>query len=219
MMEVEYELTLEDVSALHACYRKHPPAARRRIDPVAGIVLLVACTLGLLAFAAAIALHMDSAALLLIGGSAGIVIGSLFENWHLKRMTAPRTLVENGNDAVKILGWARVVLDAQGIHVTSQFSACLYLWNGIEKIVRTEEYIFFYVTTKGAQIVPLRAFADGKLFDAFADAAHRCHSMAGVGEDAAWKPHGATGIQAPDLSSKSETVQGIIPKDSDSQRT
>src|ERR1019366_6648023 len=119
MMEVEYELTPEDISAFHADYRKHAPVLQRRIDPVVGYVMLVTCTLGCVAFGAAIALNMDSLALLLIGASAGVCAGSWIEGWQRKRMTAPWNLFESHRDAEKILGWQRVVLDAQGIDVTS----------------------------------------------------------------------------------------------------
>jgi len=43
--------------------------------------------------------------------------------------------------------------------------------------------------------------------------------MAGVGEAEAWKRRGETGIQAPDQSGKSGTVDGIIPKEGDSRHT
>jgi YcxB-like protein len=219
MMEVEYELTLEDISAFHAYYRKHPPASHRRIDPVGGLVIWIVCSLYGLALLAAFALGIDSFLVpILIGAWAGAMMASIFNSWYLKRR-ALRMALEGGKDAEKVLGWAQVVLDAQGIHVTSQFSSCVYLWQGIDKIATTDEHIFFYVTTMSAQVVPLRAFADGRAFDAFADMAKRYHGMAGVREGGAWERRGATGIQAPDQSGKSGTVEGIIPKEGDSRHT
>ena len=178
MMEVEYELTPEDVSAFHAYYRKHPPASRRRLDPVAGLVIWFMCAIYGGALFAAFALGVESFWVpILIGAWAGAITASIFDIWHRKWVASrmSRRSLEHGRDAEKVLGWARVGLDAQGIHVTSQFSSCLYLWNGIEKIATTDEHIFFYVTTMSAQVVPLRAFAEGRAFDAFADMAKRYH--------------------------------------------
>jgi hypothetical protein len=226
-MEVEYELTRDDISAFHAYYRKHPPASHRRIDPVGALVIWIVCALYGLALLAAVALGIDSFVVpILIGSLAGTMMTSHFDNWYLKRRTL-RMALENGKDAEKILGWQRVVLDAQGMHLTSRFSSSIFLWHGIDKIATTDEHIFFYVTTMLAQVVPLRAFADGRAFDAFADAAKRYHGMAAVGEavqevmteGAVWERRGATGIQAPDQSGKSGTVEGIIPKEGDSRHT
>jgi YcxB-like protein len=217
-MEVEYELTLEDISAFHAYYRRHAPASHRRIDPIVGVVILISCILYGLALLTVLALGVGSFWVpILIGAWAGALIASIFDTWHFKWMASrmSRKALEYGRDAEKVLGWCRVILDPQGIHVTSQFSTCLYLWNGIEKIATTDEHLFIYVTTGSAQVVPLRAFADGRAFDSFVDMAKRYHSMGGVGEGAAWVHHGATGIQAPDPSGKSGTVEGIVSKESD----
>ena len=77
----------------------------------------------------------------------------------------------------------------------------------------TEEHIFIFVTTTSAHLIPLRAFADGRAFDAFADAAKRYHGMPGAHEDGEREHPRSTGILAPDQSGKSGTVEGIIPKE------
>jgi YcxB-like protein len=215
MMEVEYELTPEDVSAFHAYSRRHPSAPRHRLDPMTGLIMWIMCVLFSLACFAAFAFQISLIVvpMLIVAWVSGWTAVVAYE-WYLK-WRAPRAIrkwLQGGRDAEKVLGWARVILDAKGIHVTSQFSSCLYLWNGIEKIATTDEHLFLYLTTGSAQVVPLRAFADGRAFDAFADAAKRYHGMAGVGEGEAWKRRGATGIQAPDSSGKLGTLEGIVPK-------
>jgi hypothetical protein len=211
-MEAEYELTPEDVIAFNRYHRKHQSGPRLRIDPITGLIVWILCcvfAIGLMcAIVSGIGLYMIP---LLIAALFGFLFGavglSYYAQWTLSRSV--RRVLQRGKDTAKILGWARVVLDAQGLHVTSDFSSCLYLWKGIDKVLITYEYIFIYVTTTLAQIVPAQAFADRSDFNAFADAARRYHAAAGVGEEERPRP---TGIQTSEQTSKPATAEGIIPK-------
>jgi hypothetical protein len=87
--------------------------------------------------------------------------------------------------------------------------------------VTTKDYAFVFINTEMAFILPRRIFPDDRAFNDFVETARRYRRMAGVGEAVqevmdegkAWERRGATGIQEPDQSGKSGTVEGIIPKE------
>ncbi len=215
MMEVEYELTPEDLTAFYRYHRKHLPASKLRIEPIAGIGIWITCCLFIFAIVGATVLRLESfivPVLLVFGVSFWFSMGWYTTKW----MTPPTTLrsLQNRKDAEKVLGWGRLTLDDQGIHIASRFSSSFFRWNGIDKVEATDEYIFIYLMSYNAQIIPLRAFTDDRAFNAFAEAAKRYQ---GTASDAVRQEVGErrrpTGIQASDYSRKSGTVEGIVPKE------
>ncbi len=138
----------------------------------------------------------------------------------LVKLTAPnatRKALQEGRNAEKALGWRRFVIDAQGVHNIAENFSVNYLWKGIDKVATTDEHVFLYITTANAFIVPLRAFADARAFDAFVESARRFHGLAGVGEVVREvlgtreprERRGAAGARLPDASLP---VEGITPK-------
>ena len=89
------------------------------------------------------------------------------------------------------------------------------LWLGVEKIVSTKDYAFFYITPTLVHVVPRHAFEDEEEFKKFVNAARLYHEAAKVDIAAVGQgrqPPSSTNIQALDQSGKSGTVEGIIPK-------
>jgi hypothetical protein len=223
-MEVEYEQTPDDLKALQRHLVKHQLKDKRNplVSAFVGIgVVLFAYLLVYLKDMVQIPFVDD-----LFSKLPEILVGALLTGLalvlHIKvsARNAMRKRLRAGRNAEKVLGWRRVVIDAQGVHITSKVSSTTCLWDGIDEVATTNAHVFFYIMTNSAFVVPRRAFPSDQAFDDFVDAARRYHGMAGGGDavwemtsDGLWERGGATGIQAPGSSGKSGTVEGIIPKE------
>jgi hypothetical protein len=227
-MEIEYNLTPEDLMALQRHVRQHRPKARQ--NPLVGSVIWISVFLGcLMLFYVRDIVEIplvDYLVSLLPGVGAGTLLAFLLITLSAKVMArnATQRLLQAGRNAEKALGWRRLVIDAQGVYNASRLFSTTYQWRGIDEVATTDAHVFLYIMTMNAFIVPRRAFPSDRAFDDFVDAARRYHGTAG--DDAAWEMtsngswegRGATGIQAPDPSGQSGTVEGIIPKEGDSRR-
>src|SRR5436305_2018171 len=119
-MDVEYEVTIEDVAAFHRYHLKHLPAPQRRIDPLTGLFVWIICCLFSVVVIGAFAFRIDSyfIPLLLaawIGGATALIVRGWYAKWSAYRIGL-RTL-QNSRDARHVLGWCRVLIDAQGLQI------------------------------------------------------------------------------------------------------
>ena len=120
------------------------------------------------------------------------------------RFTGPalaRQVLRQGRNALKLFGWRRVSLDANAVRSTTDFASFTYHWHGIDKIAVTPDYVFFYVTTNTAVIVPQAAFPNDREFADFVEAARRYHRMGEISREqlggGVWEPRGPTGVKPP----------------------
>jgi hypothetical protein len=206
-MEVEYELTTEDLIAFQRYHQQNPPSPQQRGGPatalVGGFVFLMFVTAGLFFFLSdnPTASWYILMVPFVVLGAAAMLLGLIV----YARLTAPRQLsraMQQGRNAEKFLGWRRLSIDAEAIRNTSEFASATYLWHGIDKVGATLDHAFFYINTTTAVIVPCRAFRDDRLFKDFVDAARHYHRMGEVaGETAAgrgaWGLPRSSGNEAP----------------------
>jgi hypothetical protein len=223
-MEIEYELTPEDLMALQRHVRQHRPKVRR--NPLVASAIWIGVFLGcLILFYVRDVFELplvDYFFPLLLGVGAGALLTLIGLTLYGKQMArnATQRLLQAGRNAEKALGWRRIVIDAQGVYNASKLFSTTYQWRGIDEVATTGAHVFLYFTTMAAFIVPRRAFPNERAFEDFVDAARRYHGAAG-NDDAVWEMtskglwgrRGATGIQAPDPSGKTGTVEGIVPKE------
>jgi hypothetical protein len=213
VMEVEYELTPEDVVAFNRYSRwgffPRPPTRWKTDLIILGLLVVSASVLVYVLFA----LDFSLSSLFYSAFPPFIsVFTSILTIFLMNRILAPTQIwktLRQGRNAEMVLGWQQIALNAQGVRRESQFSSSIHFWKGIDKVATTEEHVFFYLRTATAYIVPLRAFPDGRAFDAFADAAKRYYETAGVAEAGECKRPQETGIQAPGESGRAER---IVPK-------
>jgi hypothetical protein len=226
-MEVEYELTAEDLIAFQRYYQSHPHTRSQQGGPnpfgrlVWWLILTVVAVVLYFAASADFVLteQLSYYLVAILGGAAFTLFGIVIYG----RSMGPkliRKVLNQGRNAEKLLGWRRFSIDAEAARNTTDFASVTYLWKGIDKIVTTREHAFFYFTTQLAFILPRRAFPDDQAFNDFVETARRYRHMASVGEavwevtgEGLWERRDPTGIQAPDQSGKSGTVEGIIPKE------
>ena len=228
-MEIEYKLTTEDLMAFQRHVRRHRPKVRQ--NPLVASVIWISVFLGcFMLFYVRDKVEIplvDYLVSLLPGVGAGALLAFVLITLSAKVMArnATQRLLRAGRNAEKALGWRRVVIDAKGVYNASRLFSTTYQWRGIDEVATTDAHVFLYFTTLAAFIVPRRAFPSERAFDDFVEAARRFHGTA-CDDDAVWemtskglwKRRGAPGIQAPDRSGKTGTVEGIIPKEGDSRR-
>ena len=201
-MEVEYELTPEDLIAFQRYHRQSAPQPQQRGGPantlVGTVIFISVATMASFFFLS----DNPTAAWYLtmvpfIGlGAALAMLGMIV---HV-RLTAPRLLfraMQQGRNAEKFLGWRRLSIDAEAVRSASDFAASTYLWHGIDQVGTTLDHAFFYINTTTAIVVPRRAFRDDRAFDEFLEAARYYHRMGGEVVRRAWARDYPTGMPAP----------------------
>ena len=178
-MEVEYDLTPEDLTALQRYHRHnaaHRPQPQWGLANLFGLAVFGVSVLTTMLFYMLAGNNMAEGAFLVIPyvafGAALAVLGMMVYR-RLTTSQLPRQVLRQGRNSEKFFGWRRVSIDAEGIRNTSDFAASTYLWRGIDKIGATLDHAFFYINTATAVVVPCRAFADDRAFKEFVDAAMR----------------------------------------------
>ncbi len=62
----------------------------------------------------------------------------------------------------------RLELTQVGLQSSSPSGETLTRWAAVKEIVRTDEHVFFFISSKTAFLMPRRAFSDAQEFEAFA---------------------------------------------------
>jgi YcxB-like protein len=224
MMEVEYELTPEDLIAFQRYHRQHPSTSKSSRNTLVSFIVWIVVFAGVFALVSARDLFNDPIADYLCSQLPGAGVGAavaflgIILLAKLTKKNALQKALREGRNAEKMLGKRRVVLDGQGAYTATEYFTTTFFWKGIDKIATTNRHVFFYISTATAYIVPARAFPDRRAFAAFVEAARRFHGAADAG-DAVWEmtnegqwERRPSGIQASDPLSKFGTAEGIIPK-------
>lgn len=103
-----------------------------------------------------------------------IVYGAIFLAWilyypkYFMSITKKRTIkmIDEGDNS-SIYGMQRITLTDAGIEQESNTGESRTSWSGIERIDETKEYIYIYIGTMNAYLVPNRAFEDDKQREEF----------------------------------------------------
>ena len=160
-LEVEYEVTLEDVTqfALHH-HRTSPTLKRRRRLlrlGMAALLIVIATVVGAVAKAPVL-------------GMVGLVFAVAFY-WMFPRRyerglrdTVAKMYSEGKN--LDVLGKTRLVLDDAFILESTPTRDVRTRWNAVEAMVETETHVFVYVTGSTALVVPKRDL-DGETLTRF----------------------------------------------------
>ena len=166
-MEVEYELTRDDLFAFQWRAAYTSPAARRRRRKVYGYWFLA-----LLLFAIVPAIGPDGFVLSRVAFTflliAFPVVAAL--QWLLERGLLRHAILqlvrkekpERGN-----LGRHHVALSESGVHERTAVGESRTSWSGLDRVERDPHYIFVYTSPVAAHVIPRRAFRDGVEAEAF----------------------------------------------------
>ncbi len=183
-MEVEYDLTPEDLIAFQRYHKRNPPQPQQRGGPataLTGTVIFIAVATTSLFFILSDNPVAEWYLMMVPFAGLGAALALLCVIvWA--RLTTPRLLfraLKQGRNAEKFLGWRRVSLDAEAVRNTSEFASSTYLWHGIDMVGTTRDHAFLYINTATAVVVPCRAFRDERAFEEFLEAARYYRRMGG----------------------------------------
>jgi YcxB-like protein len=153
-MEIEYTLTPEDVKAFSRYHHRTSSLTRRSIQ--------MRIMWGMLASAMLVCTFYR-----MMGGWTLIIV-ALF--WLLYLLTYPSLIQMNINAYVKriqkegknkaVWNKHRLTINAEELIEKSEVEETHLRWTGIERLAENSDYIFIYVTTVSAHVIPKRYFSD-----------------------------------------------------------
>jgi hypothetical protein len=166
-MEVEYELTLDDLYAFQWRAVFASPLGRRSTRKV-----YILWFLALLLFAILPAIGPDGFVIsrvnftfLIIAFPIVIVVQRYLERWLMRR--ALLRLLQQEKPGRGLLGRHRVVLTESGVVESTAVGESRTLWVGVDRIEQDPQYIFIYTTPAAAHVIPKRAFRAVQEAEAF----------------------------------------------------
>jgi hypothetical protein len=178
-MEIEYHLTFDDLVAFNRHHQKHAlskVAPLKMRGPWAWVPYVAA-----VGFAAAIALTEPwnkgpgMLVALLSGMLAGMVLFVLLGvGLTTGRVRSLREFFEEGH-ARWSLAPRRLTISPEGFRVVNYYTDAMNRWEQVWQIAVTREHAFFYLTPIMGHVVPRRAFADRRDFEAFVALAQQYH--------------------------------------------
>jgi hypothetical protein len=175
-MEVEFELTQQDVAAFHRYHAAHPvalvaPRTGRYGSWVGILIVVFFVSLLLNSFEG----FRDGFLYGLVG--AFLAIGALF--LYLRKKSNPEALAKRAleEDPLRYKR-TRLALIPEGLAWETSTERGILYWKGIRKIEITPGYAFFYKSLVLAIIIPGRAFPDEESFKKFVETAQDYHDQA-----------------------------------------
>jgi hypothetical protein len=163
-MEVEYSLTVDDLHAFRRYHNRRGKAKRQPAGVGAYLRLAVLVVLAVAVFSFGLPSWLTSDLVVgLIVGAAGAVL-LLVLAAHLSIRKQIRRYFE-GNP--KVFARRRLTLLPEGVRFLSPFYEALVRWPGVLRVGVTDEHLFLYTGTEECYVVPRRAFAGPRDFDAY----------------------------------------------------
>jgi hypothetical protein len=157
-MEIEYELTLDDLVAFNKYHYKHSRAYRRQwlrgwLLPAAIILLPWLALAGSTWSAGRSAMALWPLA---IGAPLYLALYPLLVRRQFGRLV-PAFLKEGDNNT--LLGKHRLAIGPNGLRTVNEHHESTVRWSGVERIAQDDDYLFVYVSAMSAYIVPRCAFS------------------------------------------------------------
>lgn len=180
-MTIEYEFTLDDLTALNLYHCLHAPSARRhyfRSWLITGVVLLLGFTIlwyyADLDRGTPLQTFVDMLPLFCVVP----LILILFPFWY--RRGIRRTVAEMADRAREAGLFTRhqISLSPEGLMEAGKFGTLTTAWPTVTRIVPTRDHAFVYINGMASMVIPRRAFAEPAEFAAFLQTAESCRQQA-----------------------------------------
>jgi hypothetical protein len=174
-MNVEYERTFDDLIEFNLYHIAHSPSLRKQILMTRVFYfLLMTITSGSVVYLVGRESNPLPYILCILAGVVTFIVYPVFER---RSMTGrlKKVLAEGDNKA--ILGPQMISLTPEGLFCKTPASEEKLNWSIIDKVAQNEKYIFLYISSTNAFMIPKKAFSSGTLqkeFLAYVDA-HRAH--------------------------------------------
>jgi hypothetical protein len=171
-MEVQYELTADDLFSFHwrAAFESAIARRTRRSGLLSVFVVLL-----LLTFLPAISspeflFHWLNWVMIAVVFPTVAVAYRFLERGLIRR--AIRELVRREQPNKGLIGRHRMVLDESGLIESTAVGESRTSWAGVDRVEQNDAYVFIYTTPTMAHVIPKRAF-DGSGAQAFFEYASR----------------------------------------------
>jgi len=166
-VEVEYEITPEDLYAFQWRAAFQSPRARRvrRLAYWAWLLALVLFALVPAIGADGFTLSRVSIGFMLVPLLVFFLLQWALERWLMRR--AIRYLLRDERPERGVLGRHRIVLDEDGVRESTAVGESRTRWAGIDRVEQSAEYIYIYTSPAAAHVIPRRAFSDPLGAEAF----------------------------------------------------
>ena len=157
-MEVEYEITYDDLFAFQWCagYESRRARRSRRTSYLYLFVLLSLLIIVPSIASGGFVISAMSLTFLAIPFIIGTVIQWLLIRWMTRKAIVD--LLKDEKPDKGHLGMHRVVLDESGVVETTAVGESRTSWVGVDRVEQNGEYIFVYTTPNAAHLIPKRAF-------------------------------------------------------------
>ncbi len=178
-MDVEYELTEEDMHAFTTNQAKHSVGPTwKNVNQVGRWVigaLIFTWIVSLIVRDPAIQSILQTVTLLLLGAWVGIVLSAL----DVLRVTrnSVRNFFKDARNRF-LIGPRRLSITADGLTIHSEGFRDYLPWSGVIDLAVTDTHVFVYNGSINAQVVPKRAFQDEQHFQEFVQLAKRYYEAA-----------------------------------------
>jgi hypothetical protein len=162
-MQVEHDLTVEDVVAFQR-YRLAHPIKPKRISWAAGLITV--CTM--LAVLLALIFIPWPGWFLFVLFILAILVIALVSPRVQRQIIAFLLRRQLRQEAyAKLLGWRRLEITPDGLSITTVTATSTTKWSGVLRIVVAENHAFFYLSPIEAYMLPRRALATENEFREF----------------------------------------------------
>lgn len=171
-MRIEYFIELDDLMQFNHFHTKNSRVMRRiylclYIAPVA---------LAFLDFLRPSHLSLISRAVGFLFYSALWLLVCSFWKWFFSTIVMRKILKDGRNRSV--LGRHEMLLEENEVMERTSLNEMRNAWSGIERVVENERYIFIYLSSSAAHVIPKRAFAAPEEARSFFETARSFHGRA-----------------------------------------
>ena len=169
-MNVEYELTKDDLSAFNLYHHFHSPTARRQYFRswfLPAAIWLLVCT-GVWYVAGRESGTPMRTFLGLLPLFSGAPFYLIYFPWAYRRMFRKIVagMVSEGQNR-GLFSLHHVTISPEGVTDASEFGQSSTFWRAVERVASNDNYAFVYTNALAAIIVPRRAFAAPTEFEEF----------------------------------------------------
>jgi len=166
-MEVEYDLTTDDLFAFQWRAAFHSPQARRRARNVYIIWLLALLIIAVIPAIGpgGFTFSRVSWVFLVVAFPTVSLLQWFLERWLMRR--AILELLRRERHGTGLLGRHKVVITDAGVEGSTAVDETRTAWAGIDRVEQNDGYIFLYTSVVGAHVIPKRAFKTVQDAEAF----------------------------------------------------
>jgi len=178
-MTIEFNVTVDDFIAFNLFHFKNSPAFQRQLLITrSAFAFILAAILSLPCPVLVGQLSYVAFLFPIVGIVVGIIAFLAYPRMHEQnlRKQLPKMLNEGGNEGV--IGKQKIVITPEAVINETPAGEQKAFWSSVDKIVETSDYIFLYVSSMSAAIIPRSAFPSEEQRNAFLELAKQYHHSA-----------------------------------------